>query len=108
MQNIDTCPHFIDPTPAVVDVMVKKPRYVRINTIKTDLTSAIDYLTEEGWIQQETEDYINLNGDYFAVDNFIDNMLVFPSGTELYNHPLYLDGSFVLQDKVNFSICDLA
>lgn len=96
-----------DDVPVTIDsVGVKKPRYVRVNTLKTDLSTTLGYLTEEGWIQQETEDYYNLTGDYFAVDNFVDNMLVFPSGTEFYKHPLYLDGSLILQDKVNYALID--
>lgn len=84
---------------------VKKPRYVRVNTLKMDLESALSYLNDEGWVKEETEDYLSLNDYSFAIDNFVDNLLVFPIGTELFKHPLYLNGTFVLQDKV-CRICD--
>jgi len=79
---------------------VKKPRYVRVNTIKIDVPTVVDYLLEEGWIQQENISYNDLTVNDFVIDDFVESLLVFKHGTELHNHPLYLDGSFILQDKV--------
>jgi len=79
---------------------IKKPRYVRVNVLKMDMDSAVSYLIEEGWTQKENINFMELTPNDFAVDNFVDNLLVFSHGTELYKHPLYLDGAFVLQDKV--------
>ena len=33
-------------------------------------------------------------------DNHLSDVLVFPSGTDLHNHPLYVSGCILLQDKV--------
>lgn len=78
----------------------KKPRYVRVNTLKISLSDAISFLMNEGWVQVDHAEYYDLGPNDFAVDNFVENLLVFAAGTELHNHSLYLDGSFILQDKV--------
>lgn len=79
---------------------IKKPRYVRVNSLKMTLSDAISYLLEEGWNQRECAESTELGQNDFSLDNFVEDLLIFPSGTEFHNHPLYLDGSFVLQDKV--------
>jgi len=42
-----------------------------------------------------------LKGKQFIVDMHIPELLVFPPGADLHEHPLYLSGDIILQDKVN-------
>ena len=37
----------------------------------------------------------------FVSDEHIPDLLVFPPGTDLHDHPLYVSGEILLQDKVN-------
>jgi hypothetical protein len=69
------------------------------------MDTVVKYLLEEGWIHQENvTNYMELTPNDFAVDDFVENLLVFSHGTELYKHPLYLDGTLILQDKVRPSV----
>ena len=36
-------------------------------------------------------------------DPHVDNLLVFPQGTDLHDHVLYTEGDIILQDKVALS-----
>ncbi|KAL1497604.1 hypothetical protein ABEB36_008534 [Hypothenemus hampei] len=90
--------------------MIRKPRYVRVNTIKILINEALNLFQEEGWIlspsihktyREFLENVKNLDGDYFLKDFHIPDLLVFPSGTEFYNHPGYRKGAIFLQDKAS-------
>ena len=37
-------------------------------------------------------------------DKHLSDVLVFPAGTDLHNHPLYVSGCILLQDKVPLEI----
>ena len=87
---------------------VKNPRYVRVNLLKTSLELILTNFKREGYILKSTpkeyqefiEDIKTLNEFEFMLDFHMPSyLLVFPSRTQFYNHPLYLDGSLVLQDK---------
>ena len=80
-------------------IAVEKPRYVRVNTLKISLDEAVDYLVKEGWNEVSSVD--ELTSDDFCRDDTVENLLVFAPKQTFHKHPLYLDGSFVLQDKVS-------
>lgn len=40
----------------------------------------------------------------FISDEHIPDLLVFPPGTDLHDHPLYVSGEILLQDKVNETV----
>ena len=82
--------------------LFEKPRYVRINTLKLNLKEALDYLEQEGWNKRDASEVNELMEYDFVVDDFVENLLVFAPKQSFHSHPLYLDGSFVLQDKVSF------
>ncbi|KAK9078482.1 hypothetical protein SSX86_002539 [Deinandra increscens subsp. villosa] len=65
---------------------VKKPRYVRVNTLKLDVESAMVELGKENVVQK---------------DDMLPDLLVLPPGTDLHNHPLVTDGSVFLQGKAS-------
>lgn len=88
-----------------------KPRYVRVNTLKTTLNQAVENFLNEGWTLVDNVDKNDYDGfiekvnsldeQSFLVDIHISNLLIFPPKTEFHNHPAYKKGSIILQDKVN-------
>ncbi len=81
--------------------IIRKPRYVRVNTLISDFSEVLYNLEGEGWNQKDVSDFKDLTCDDFYVDPFVENMLVFVPQTEFHSHPLYLNGTLVLQDKVS-------
>lgn len=89
--------------------IVKKPRYVRVNTLILDVATAISSFEEEGWIfiPQCTNysSYLrtlrNLKEPYFTQDCHIPELFAFPSKVTFYNHDGYLTGQLALQDKAS-------
>ncbi|XP_076958630.1 25S rRNA (cytosine-C(5))-methyltransferase NSUN5-like [Bidens hawaiensis] len=65
---------------------VKKPRYVRVNTLKPDVEIAMFELGKENEVLK---------------DDLIPDLLVLPPGTDLRNHPLVTDGSVFMQGKAS-------
>lgn len=65
---------------------ISKPRYVRVNTLKLDVESAV-----------------NEFGKQYAVekDDFVPDLLILPPGTDLHDHPLVTNGSVFLQGKAS-------
>ncbi|XP_077247842.1 S-adenosyl-L-methionine-dependent methyltransferases superfamily protein isoform X2 [Tasmannia lanceolata] len=61
---------------------ISKPRYVRVNSLKLDIESAFQEL-----------------GKLYTVtkDDIVPDLLVLPSGTDLHDHPLAINGSVFLQ-----------
>ena len=84
----------------------KNPRYVRVNLLKTTLDLALTYFKREGYEMKPTssnyQEFIkrikSLNEFEFMLDFHMPTyLLVFPTKTQFYDHPLYQDGSLVLQ-----------
>lgn len=65
---------------------VRKPRYVRVNTLKLDVESA---LHELGKNKEVTK------------DDMVRDLLVLPPGTDLHDHPLVMNGSVFMQGKAS-------
>ena len=78
--------------------IVQLPRYVRINTLKTTLTSVITWLEQEGYVHHDC--YCEGLEKHFSVDPVLPNVLAFHSSVTLTDHPLYRDSHIILQDKV--------
>ncbi|KRT83787.1 hypothetical protein AMK59_4718 [Oryctes borbonicus] len=90
---------------------VNRPRFVRINTIRTTINDAIDAFRDEGWTlvrHMDTKDYNgfldkirNLTANQFMVDFHLPELLIFPPNTEFHAHDSYKSGRVILQDKAS-------
>ena len=89
------------------EMLKKLPRYARINTLKHSLHEAVESLSSFGWQAEKLNGAINwnvlqtLSYPILLIDPDIDDLLIFPHGTDLHNLPDVLDGRLILQDKVN-------
>ncbi|KAF3446080.1 hypothetical protein FNV43_RR11259 [Rhamnella rubrinervis] len=65
---------------------VSKPRYVRVNSLKLDVESAILELKKQYRVQK---------------DDLVPDLLVLPPGIDLHDHPLVVNGSIFMQGKAS-------
>ncbi|KAK6912844.1 SAM-dependent methyltransferase RsmB/NOP2-type [Dillenia turbinata] len=65
---------------------ISKPRYVRVNTLKLDVESALQELGKQYTVQK---------------DDLLPGLLVLPPGIDMHNHPLVTSGSVFLQGKLS-------
>ncbi|XP_021744113.1 probable 28S rRNA (cytosine-C(5))-methyltransferase [Chenopodium quinoa] len=65
---------------------VPKPRYVRVNTLKLDVDSAIKELGKKCTVKK---------------DDLVPDLLILPPGVDLHDHPLVTSGSVFLQGKAS-------
>lgn len=80
------------------------PRYVRVNTLKTTVEDAVDYLKRDGFSylgQASTLDDFNLKQRHFVRDMHLPELLVFSPKTDFHDHFLYKAGHIILQDKAS-------
>lgn len=80
------------------------PRYVRVNTLKTSIEDAVDYLKREGFMFQgraRTLADLTLKGKKFVQDAHVPEILAFSPKTDFHDHFLYKAGHIILQDKAS-------
>lgn len=80
------------------------PRYVRVNTLKTTMEDAVDYLKRDGFSylgQASRLDDLTLKGKDFVRDLHLPELLVFSPKTDFHDHFLYKAGHIILQDKAS-------
>ncbi|XP_040009851.1 probable 28S rRNA (cytosine-C(5))-methyltransferase [Xiphias gladius] len=80
------------------------PRYVRVNTLKTTVEDAVDYLKRDGFSYQGQAsrlDDLTLKGKNFLRDLHLPELLVFSPKTDFHDHFLYKAGHIILQDKAS-------
>ncbi|KAI7848118.1 S-adenosyl-L-methionine-dependent methyltransferase [Circinella umbellata] len=79
------------------------PRYVRVNTHKSTVDKIIKSFKKEGYnfIEDTPEDLKELSKKTFCQDPHLSDLLVFAPKTDLHNHPLYVSGDIILQDKAS-------
>lgn len=93
------CIHtYVYPNVIVFFFIVQLPKYVRVNVLKTTLTSVITRLEHDGYVHHDC--YCEGLEKYFSVDPIIPDVLAFHSSVTLTDHPLYCDSHIILQDKV--------
>ncbi|EGI62648.1 PREDICTED: probable 28S rRNA (cytosine-C(5))-methyltransferase [Acromyrmex echinatior] len=88
---------------------VKRPRYVRVNTLLLSVEKAISLFQEDGWqlLPKSTtyssylQSLSQLSEPYFIQDLHIPEMLAFPPSTIFHNHEGYRGGKLILQDKAS-------
>ncbi|XP_043269508.1 28S rRNA (cytosine-C(5))-methyltransferase [Venturia canescens] len=91
------------------DQQVKKPRYVRVNTLVANVEEIIQSFKDDEWMLlpkcPEYTSFLNtlgkLNGNSFIQDFHVPELLAFPCGTQFHNDPRYKDGAIILQDKAS-------
>ncbi|XP_050364449.1 25S rRNA (cytosine-C(5))-methyltransferase NSUN5 [Argentina anserina] len=71
----------LDQTPEI-----SKPRYVRVNTLKIDVDTALLELQKQYKVQK---------------DDLVSNLLILPPGSDLHDHPLIVNGSVFMQGKAS-------
>ncbi|KAJ1663669.1 hypothetical protein IW140_004754 [Coemansia sp. RSA 1813] len=84
-------------------------RYVRINLLAATVDGVSRYFQDEGYelvdFQQVERSMVHhvlkVKSRTFMRDPDLHDLLVFPPGTDLHAHPLYLGGSIILQDKAS-------
>lgn len=80
------------------------PRYVRVNTLKTTVEDAVDYLKREGFSylgQASRLDDFDLKPKEFVKDIHLPELLAFSPKTDFHDHFLYKAGHIILQDKAS-------
>ncbi|XP_034936959.1 probable 28S rRNA (cytosine-C(5))-methyltransferase [Chelonus insularis] len=88
---------------------VKKPRFVRINTLILNIDEAIHGFKEDGYIQLPRSNnyntYLksldNLGTWEFIQDFHIPELIAFAPGTTFHDHSGYHTGAILLQDKAS-------
>uniref|UniRef100_A0A7E4V855 SAM_MT_RSMB_NOP domain-containing protein n=1 Tax=Panagrellus redivivus TaxID=6233 RepID=A0A7E4V855_PANRE len=83
------------------------PRYVRVNTLVVSVDEVLENLQIDGW-KVKTCNASNFATTFKSLgkrdvlrDPHVDDLLVFPTKTDLHAHPLVASGGFVLQDKAS-------
>ncbi|XP_047467297.1 probable 28S rRNA (cytosine-C(5))-methyltransferase [Mugil cephalus] len=80
------------------------PRYARVNTLKTTVEDAVDYLKRDGFAylgHAVRLDDLTLKGKAFVRDLHLPEVLVFSPKTDFHDHFLYKAGHIILQDKAS-------
>ncbi|RUS21547.1 S-adenosyl-L-methionine-dependent methyltransferase [Endogone sp. FLAS-F59071] len=78
------------------------PRYVRVNEHRMTVDKVLEQFQKEGYILEDTkEDLTGLSPKTIRRDYHLPDLLVFPPNTDLHDHPLYLSGNIILQDKAS-------
>ncbi|XP_018365523.1 PREDICTED: probable 28S rRNA (cytosine-C(5))-methyltransferase [Trachymyrmex cornetzi] len=88
---------------------VKRPRYVRVNTLLLSVEEAISFFQQDGWqlLPKSTthssylQSLSQLSKPYFIQDLHIPEMLAFPPSTIFHDHSGYRNGKLILQDKAS-------
>ncbi|PVU88321.1 hypothetical protein BB561_005913 [Smittium simulii] len=80
---------------------------IKFNTLKMSVKDVISLFETQGYKFIDTVKYSEFQSKLqhkskkFGLDTDLTDLLVFPSGTDLILHELYLNGSIILQDKAS-------
>jgi putative methyltransferase len=69
--------------------MVQHPRFARVNTLKASVQQVLAQLRNSNGSSSRFEGV--------KVDDLLPDLLVFPAGTDLHDHPLVTEGVLILQ-----------
>lgn len=80
------------------------PRYVRVNTLKTNVEDVVDYLKRDGLTylgQASRLDDLTLKEKQFVKDIHLPELLVLSPKTDFHDNFMYKAGHIILQDKAS-------
>ncbi|TPX50641.1 hypothetical protein SeMB42_g02184 [Synchytrium endobioticum] len=92
--------------PSHIRLAVANPRYVRVNTIKTNISAvqqalhqkyALNLVTEQVVVNQN----LRVAKKTMMIDPHIPNLLLLPPNIDLHEDDLFLSGKIILQDKAS-------
>uniref|UniRef100_A0A9I9DDV3 SAM-dependent MTase RsmB/NOP-type domain-containing protein n=1 Tax=Cucumis melo TaxID=3656 RepID=A0A9I9DDV3_CUCME len=89
------------------DPGVSRPRFIRVNTLKMDVHTAIEELGKrypDRFHYDTCEEFLNGASYHFKQvlkDDMVPDLLILPPGSDLHDHPLVADGSIFLQGKAS-------
>lgn len=84
---------------APVKELMTAKKYARVNTLLISRDDCIKRLIELGFTFDESGKFEK--DQSFSLDEHIQNLLVFPPGTDLTKNDLYRNGLFIIQDKAS-------
>jgi putative methyltransferase len=76
-----------------------RPRTARVNVLKISIKDALESLRNPP-DYQDNKKWAKVTAAV-TVDEHLPELLVFPAGADLHDHPLVLDGSLILQSKAS-------
>jgi len=78
------------------------PRYVRVNAHKATVDKAIFAFIKEGYaLEDPKDDLSSLTKKTVRRDIHLNDLLVLPPNSDLHDHPMYISGELILQDKAS-------
>ena len=77
----------------------QRPRTARVNQLKISIEDALDWLRKPPSLHKNQK--WTKACAAVTVDEHLPELLVFPAGADLHDHPLVLDGSLILQSKAS-------
>eukprot|EP00798_Chlamydomonas_sp_ICE-L_P032148 gene32148-16678_t len=80
---------------------VPHPRTARVNTLKNVSVEDVLALLQDPPAEWEPKYRSNKLGGIVKVDSLLPDVLTFPHGTDIHDHPLVLSGSLILQSKAS-------
>ncbi|KAJ1856722.1 hypothetical protein GGH12_000402 [Coemansia sp. RSA 1822] len=81
-------------------------RYVRVNNLVSNMDKVLEHFYKEGYEivtpnRDELHDVLKVRARKLMRDLDLDDVLVFPPGTDLHAHRLFVTGAIILQDKAS-------
>ncbi|KAJ2137080.1 hypothetical protein IW139_000125 [Coemansia sp. RSA 353] len=81
-------------------------RYVRVNNLVSNMDKVLEHFYKEGYeivtpSRDELHDVLQVRARKLMRDLDLDDVLVFPPGTDLHAHRLFVTGAIILQDKAS-------
>jgi 16S rRNA C967 or C1407 C5-methylase (RsmB/RsmF family) len=93
--------------PREIRFTAQLPRYARVNTLRSTVSSVSSVLTSEGFEARKERfehgkiTWLPGSEKMFYIDAHIPHLLVFSPGTDLHDHFLVRSGQLILQDKAS-------
>ncbi|KAJ1493239.1 hypothetical protein T484DRAFT_1769046, partial [Baffinella frigidus] len=91
---------------------IRLPRYARVNTLRSNITTVLNHFREQGWSVADCPDDLPGEGanrlcpgkNTILQDQMVPHLLAFPPGTSLHSDPLVASGAVILQDRSSHAV----